>query len=97
MSLYALEAGKGRETVVLIHGFAGSHAAWREVQPLLAGKYRTIAYDMPGHAASLDWPGAGPAKVAARAEDLLARPEIAFVDVRSARNNCFQARIRRDV
>jgi len=33
----------------------------------------------------------------ARAEDLLARPEIAFVDVRSARNNCFQARIRRDV
>ncbi|HPE25863.1 MAG: DUF1203 domain-containing protein [Rhodobacteraceae bacterium] len=37
------------------------------------------------------------AKVAARAEDLLARPEIAFVDVRSARNNCFQARIRRDV
>ena len=67
MSLYALEAGTGRETVVLIHGFAGSHAAWREVQPLLAGKYRTIAYDMPGHAASLDWPGAGPAKVAARA------------------------------
>lgn len=29
------------------------------------------------------------------AAQLLSRPEIAFVDVRSARNNCFQARIRR--
>jgi hypothetical protein len=32
----------------------------------------------------------------AYAEALLSRPEIAFVDVRSARNNCFQVRIRRD-
>ena len=31
----------------------------------------------------------------ARAEKLLSDPAIAFVDVRSARNNCFQARFRR--
>ncbi len=31
--------------------------------------------------------------VAAVAAELLARPEIAFVDLRSARNNCFQARV----
>ncbi len=29
------------------------------------------------------------------AADLLGRPEISFVDVRSARNNCFQLRIKR--
>ena len=33
------------------------------------------------------------AEVAAYAETLLARDDIAFVDVRSARNNCFQCRI----
>ncbi|RGP37994.1 DUF1203 domain-containing protein [Pseudotabrizicola alkalilacus] len=35
------------------------------------------------------------AEVAAYAAALLARPEIAFVDVRSARNNCFLCRIGR--
>ena len=35
-------------------------------------------------------------ELAARAETLLASPGIAFVDVRSARNNCFQARITRE-
>lgn len=33
-------------------------------------------------------------KLVARAEKLLSDPAIAFVDVRSARNNCFQARFR---
>ncbi|MCR9218686.1 MAG: DUF1203 domain-containing protein [Alphaproteobacteria bacterium] len=34
------------------------------------------------------------ADIATRAEALLARPSVSFVDVRSARNNCFQCRIR---
>lgn len=34
-------------------------------------------------------------EIAAFAETLLARDEIAFVDVRSAANNCYQCRIRR--
>ena len=33
--------------------------------------------------------------IAAYAAKLLAQPEIAFVDIRSARNNCFQCRVRR--
>ncbi|MEM8849022.1 MAG: DUF1203 domain-containing protein [Pseudomonadota bacterium] len=33
--------------------------------------------------------------LAAAVEDRLADPDVAFVDVRSARNNCFQARARR--
>ena len=32
-------------------------------------------------------------RVAAVAADILKRPDIAFVDLRSARNNCFQARV----
>lgn len=34
-------------------------------------------------------------KIAAKAAEILARPDIAFVDLRSARNNCFQARVMR--
>jgi hypothetical protein len=34
--------------------------------------------------------------IAARAGDLLEEPEVAFVDVRSARNNCFLTRITRN-
>ncbi|MBF9030264.1 DUF1203 domain-containing protein [Rhodobacterales bacterium HKCCE3408] len=35
------------------------------------------------------------ANIAGYAEALLRRPEIAFVDIRSAKNNCFQCRVRR--
>ena len=35
------------------------------------------------------------AEIAGRAADLLNRPEIAFVDLRSASNNCFQCRVTR--
>ncbi|MBT9385778.1 DUF1203 domain-containing protein [Pseudooceanicola sp. CBS1P-1] len=34
-------------------------------------------------------------EIAAYADALLARPEVAFVDLRSARNNCWQARLTR--
>ncbi len=34
-------------------------------------------------------------QIAARCVDLLARPEVAFVDIRSASNNCFLCRVRR--
>ncbi len=35
------------------------------------------------------------AEIAAYCEALLARPEIAYADIRSSRNNCFQCRVRR--
>ena len=34
-------------------------------------------------------------RIAARAEEVLAMPGVAFVHVRSARNNCFQVRVER--
>ncbi|MEP9373890.1 alpha/beta fold hydrolase [Mesorhizobium sp. KR1-2] len=75
-SLFAEELGTGPSVVVLLHGFGAFHGVWRPITTALAdGSRRTIAYDLPGHGRSLDWPEAGPAKTAARAvlADLEAR------------------------
>ncbi|MET2830577.1 alpha/beta fold hydrolase [Mesorhizobium shangrilense] len=74
-SLYAAEQGVGPRVIVLLHGFGGGHDVWRDVTAPLLNGARTLAYDLPGHGLSLDFPGAGPAKVAANAilADLAAR------------------------
>ena len=51
--------------VVLLHGFGGSAAGWEEVQRKL--DRATLAFDLPGHAGSLNYPGFGTASFAARA------------------------------
>lgn len=63
-SLYALQSGRGPQTIVLLHGFGGCHGLWRPVQETLAATARVLAYDLPGHGGSLGWPEAGPAKIA---------------------------------
>ena len=45
------DAGSG-ETVLLIHGMAGSSDTWRAVIPQLAKKYRVVAPDLLGHGKS---------------------------------------------
>lgn len=74
-SLHAAEQGSGSKTIVLLHGFGGCSDLWCDVIVSLAPCARTLAYDLPGHAQSLDFPDAGPAKVAAKAvlADLAAR------------------------
>ncbi|RST87971.1 alpha/beta fold hydrolase [Aquibium carbonis] len=66
-NIHARVQGTGPETVVLLHGFAGHHDAWHDIQPALAPIARVLAYDLPGHGRSLNYPGAGPAHVAAKA------------------------------
>lgn len=66
-ALYARSAGRGERTIVLLHGFGGHLDAWYDIQPALARDARVLAYDLPGHGHSLDYPGAGPAPVAAKA------------------------------
>jgi pimeloyl-ACP methyl ester carboxylesterase len=46
------DAGKGTETVLLIHGMAGSSETWRAVIPQLSKKYRVVAPDLLGHGQS---------------------------------------------
>ncbi len=65
--LHGRLAGKGERVIVLLHGFGGHHLAWYDIQPALARDARVIAYDLPGHGGSLDYPGAGPATVAVKA------------------------------
>lgn len=45
-------SGEGAETLLLIHGMAGSAHTWRAVMPQLARKYRVIAPDLLGHGRS---------------------------------------------
>ncbi len=42
------DTGKGR-TVVLLHGFLGSHKIWENTISNLSKSYRVIAIDLPGH------------------------------------------------
>ncbi len=65
--IHARVQGKGPSTVVLLHGFGGHHDVWYDIQPALAAGARVLAYDLPGHGRSLNYPGAGPAHVAAKA------------------------------
>jgi pimeloyl-ACP methyl ester carboxylesterase len=43
---------RGPETLLLIHGMAGSSATWRNVIPKLARNYRVVAPDLLGHGLS---------------------------------------------
>jgi len=45
------DTGKGR-TVVLVHGFLGSHEIWKNTTEYLSKSFRVIAIDLPGHGGS---------------------------------------------
>lgn len=51
MSLFYEDKGVG-QTVVLLHGFCGSHAYWKYVTDDLSEYYRVIAIDLRGHGKS---------------------------------------------
>jgi pimeloyl-ACP methyl ester carboxylesterase len=46
------DEGVGRETLLLIHGIAGSSLSWEPVMPYLTTSYRVLAPDLLGHGAS---------------------------------------------
>jgi pimeloyl-[acyl-carrier protein] methyl ester esterase len=50
-SLTWYEAGQGR-SLILLHGWAMSAAAFQELAGLLAGNYRVLVPDLPGHGRS---------------------------------------------
>ncbi len=74
--LACIELGAaGGAPVIFLHGFAGRAANWRDVQSQISKHHPTFAFDLPGHAGSLDFPDFGEPKVAARAviKELVAR------------------------
>lgn len=73
--IHASVRGNGTNVVILLHGFGGCCDIWSDVVGILGDTFTTIAYDLPGHGHSLNYPNAGSAKVAAKAilADLAAR------------------------
>jgi 2-succinyl-6-hydroxy-2,4-cyclohexadiene-1-carboxylate synthase len=67
VKLHVEVAGDG-PPLVLLHGFTGSTATWRPYRERLAGRFRLVAIDLPGHGRS-PLPIAG---LVAVAEDLVA-------------------------
>jgi 2-succinyl-6-hydroxy-2,4-cyclohexadiene-1-carboxylate synthase len=58
------------ESVVLLHGFSGTHRTWDRVVALLdPQRYRPLALDLPGHGAAAD--GARPITFASCVADVL--------------------------
>lgn len=66
-TLHAAISGTAGPAVVLLHGFGGGGAVWEDIARRLASNHIAIAYDLPGHGLSVDYPGYGPPKTAARA------------------------------
>lgn len=52
VAYYDVGPRAGHETLLLIHGMAGSSATWRSVLPQLSRQYRVIAPDLLGHGGS---------------------------------------------
>ncbi|MCE7027069.1 alpha/beta fold hydrolase [Jiella avicenniae] len=67
--LHAIERGGGdRPPLVFLHGFDGRAEVFDPLAEAFAAEgRRCLAFDLPGHGRSRDYPGFGPPKVAARA------------------------------
>lgn len=64
-ALFVHRQGSGGQTIVLLHGFGSTHRAWAEVQPALAEQAATLAFDLPGHGNSMEFPGGSSPRAAA--------------------------------
>jgi len=57
----------GGAPILLLHGFGGRALNWATLQSRLSKQKSTLAFDLPGHGRSLEYPEAGEPKIAARA------------------------------
>ena len=64
-----IEAGRG-ETVILLHGSAGSSALWRRTLEALQPLYHVIAPDLIGYGGSMSWPADVPFDLGAETRNL---------------------------
>jgi pimeloyl-ACP methyl ester carboxylesterase len=52
LNIYSTSTGRGKATVVLVHGWTCDSSSWDAQVPVLAKRYRVIALDLPGHGRS---------------------------------------------
>lgn len=70
-------AGEGRQTILLIHGMAGSSRTWRAMIPRLEKRYHVIAPDLPGHGeSSLNFDDYSLGAMASALRDLLVAKDV---------------------
>jgi pimeloyl-ACP methyl ester carboxylesterase len=50
--IHSATTGKGKATVVFVHGWTCDSSSWAGQVPAFAGKYRVITLDLPGHGQS---------------------------------------------
>ncbi len=63
--LHCIEAGQpSLPTVVLLHGFGATSSCWRDVITAIEARAHLLAFDLPGHGGSLNFPNAGTGKIA---------------------------------
>jgi len=58
LNIHWSTAGKGPNTVILVHGWTCDETTWRDQIPALSKSYRVVTLDLPGHGRS-DSPKAG--------------------------------------
>ncbi len=64
--LFCIEAGSpSLPTIVLLHGFGGSAEGWTDIISAIQHRAHVLAFDLPGHGGSLDYPNFGSPRVAA--------------------------------
>lgn len=73
------DAGKGTQTVVLLHGYLESIEVWDDFAGALGKDYRVIRVDLPGHGFS-DWGGREVVGIDYMADTVAAVLEIAGVE-----------------
>src|ERR1700745_3258662 len=52
LKIHSTTTGKGPNTVILVHGWTCDETTWNSQVPVLAGQYRVITLDLPGHGQS---------------------------------------------
>jgi sigma-B regulation protein RsbQ len=52
IKIHSSAAGKGKKTVILVHGWTCDDTTWTEQVPVLAKQYRVVTLDLPGHGKS---------------------------------------------
>jgi pimeloyl-ACP methyl ester carboxylesterase len=52
IQIHSTTTGTGPKTVILVHGWTCDETTWSEQVPALAGKYRVVTVDLPGHGKS---------------------------------------------
>lgn len=48
LSIFYQEHGKGKQTILLLHGWGQSHAFWKDVIEKLSSNYQVYVVDLPG-------------------------------------------------